>query len=75
MSAAFDALYTPMFASAAIPPMEAVLMTAPPCSPIHIFAASPVHCTGAHRFTSKALVNRSWSWSMIGPSRGLFPRC
>jgi len=37
------------------PAMEALLITEPPCSPIHAVAARLVHSSGAHRFTSKVL--------------------
>lgn len=55
ISAALVALYMPMAGDWCIPPMEAVLTTAPPCSPIHAVTTSEVHISGAHRLTSKIL--------------------
>src|SRR5271157_708079 len=56
-----------------MPPMDAVLSTAPPCSAIQALTASEVHSSGAHRLTSKVLVNRPWSCSINGPYAGLVP--
>src|ERR1700742_851974 len=56
-----------------MPPMDAVLTTAPPCSAIHALTASEVHSSGAHRLTSKVFANRAWSCSISGPYAGLVP--
>src|SRR5246127_2172857 len=56
-----------------MPPMDAGLTTAPPCSAIHALTASEVHSSGAHKLTSKVFANRAWSWSISGPYAGLVP--
>ena len=73
ISAALVALYMPIAGDWCMPPMEAVLTTEPPCSPIHDLTTSEVHSNGAHRLTSKILVKRAWSCSISGPYAGLVP--